>query len=103
MQVTGLVDINEAALKSSGDFLGLPDSARFTDQEEAFGNTEADFCCIVTPPAVHEQSVRLACQRGMDILSEKPIADTWEGCAAIYRTVRDAGVKMGLYHGGLPV
>ncbi|HEV8633111.1 MAG TPA: Gfo/Idh/MocA family oxidoreductase [Chloroflexota bacterium] len=30
----------------------------------------------------------------MAILSEKPLADSWEACAEIYRAVRQAGVKM---------
>jgi len=94
MEVVGLVDINEGALSDSGAFLGLPEERLFTDQEEAFDKTQADFCCIVTPPAVHELSVRLACERGMDILSEKPVADTWDGCVRIYRLVKQAGVKM---------
>lgn len=93
-EIVGLVDINEAPLKDSGDFLGLPEDKRFTDQAEAFDKVEADFCCIVTPPAVHEQSVILACERGMDILSEKPIADTWDACVRIREAVEEAGVKM---------
>ena len=36
----------------------------------------------------------LATERGMDILSEKPIADTWEACRDIYGAVTRAGVKM---------
>ncbi len=94
MTVAGLVDISEEALRWSGDFLELPEHLRFTNQEEAFDKVGADFCCIVTPPAVHELSVRLACERGMDILSEKPIADTWGGCASIYGMVKRAGVRM---------
>ena len=82
------------ALNEVGDWLGLPQSARFTDPRDAFATVDADFCCIVTPPAYHQEAVELACARGMHILSEKPIADTWEGCGAIARAVRAAGVKM---------
>ena len=94
MEVVALVDIKEEPLRDSGDFLGLPEDRRFSDQEQAFDKVEADFCCIVTPPAVHEQSVQLATQRGLDILSEKPIADTWEACVRIAQYVRASGVKM---------
>lgn len=94
VEIVGLVDVTEGPLTSSGDFLGLSEDRRFLDQEEAFDRTEADFCCICTPPAVHELSVRLACERGLDILSEKPIADSWEGCARIWSMVRKAGVRM---------
>ncbi|HYN90220.1 MAG TPA: Gfo/Idh/MocA family oxidoreductase, partial [Ardenticatenaceae bacterium] len=94
MEFGGLVDINPAVLQESGDWLGLPVEARFTDVRAAFEQVEADFCCIVTPPAFHEEAVELACARGMDILSEKPIADTWEACCRIHEAVQAAGVKM---------
>lgn len=94
MEVAGLVDINPEPLAASGEFLGLAPSCRFSAMEEAFANVEADFCCIVIPPAFHKQAVLLACERKLDILSEKPIADTWEDCCEIFRAVKTAGVKM---------
>ena len=94
MEIVGLVDIDEKPLAESGDFLGLPATARFESAKEAFGAVEADFCIIVTPPWVHEEAVVLAAEKGMAILSEKPVADTWEGCVRICRAVSDAGVKM---------
>ena len=93
-EIVTLVDTNPGALREWGDWLGLPASARFSDAAEAFARVEADFCCIVTPPDHHQAAVELACARGMAILSEKPIADTWEGCVAIARAVQAAGVKM---------
>ena len=94
MEFAGLVDVNEELLRQTADTLGLPASRCFTDVANAFAQVEADFCCIVTPPQFHAQAVQLACGRGMDILSEKPLSDTWDGCTTIYRAVRDAGVKM---------
>jgi predicted dehydrogenase len=94
MEIVGLVDVNTDALNDSGDFLGLPKSARFTDSDEAFKQIDADFCIIVTPPWIHRENVLAACEKGMHILSEKPIADTWESCVDIYNAVKKAGVKM---------
>jgi predicted dehydrogenase len=94
IEFAAVVDVDPVALQAAGDWLGLPASARFTDPREAFHTVDADFCCIVTPPAFHQQAVELACARSMDILSEKPIADTWEACGAIVQAVRAAGVKM---------
>ncbi|MGH2613874.1 MAG: Gfo/Idh/MocA family protein [Thermomicrobiales bacterium] len=94
MAFAGLVDVNPVALREAGDWLGLPETARFSDAREAFANVDADFCCVVTPPDHHREAVELACARGMDILSEKPVADTPEACAAIAQAVRAAGVKM---------
>lgn len=94
LQVVGLVDLAQEPLQRSGDRLGVPANARFATMEEAFPRVEADFCIIVVPPAFHKQAVLLATQQGMSILSEKPIADTWADCQAIYRAVRRAGVRM---------
>jgi predicted dehydrogenase len=94
MEFAGLVDPNPSALHEAGDWLGLPPAARFADAREAFARIDADFCCIVTPPAHHREAVELACARGMDILSEKPIADTPQACAAIARAVKAAAVLM---------
>jgi len=94
MEVAGLVDIRPEALEDSGGFLHLPANRRFTSTEEAFRQVEADFCVIVTPPAFHKEAVLHATARKMDILSEKPIADTWEACVDICRAVRESGVKM---------
>ena len=94
MEFAGLVDPDPAALREAGDWLGLPPAARFADAGEAFATVDADFCCIVTPPAHHREAVELACGRGLDILSEKPIADTLEACGAIARAVQAAGVRM---------
>jgi predicted dehydrogenase len=94
MEFSALVDINQETLDKIGDELGVPPSARFVSPQEAFEKAEADFCCIVTPPAFHREAVELACARKLDILSEKPIADTWQACCDIYRAVQNAGVKM---------
>lgn len=94
MAFAGLVDVNEALLRETGETLGVPSSRLFTDVAKAFAQVEADYCCVVTPPQFHRQAVELACGRGMHVLSEKPIASTWEDCAAIYRAVQSSGVKM---------
>lgn len=94
IEVVGLADIDPAALKSSQKVLGLSDSQCFTDVDEAFAKTKADFCTTVIPPAFHEKLVDLAIRYDMHILSEKPIADTMETSARIVRKVRASGLKM---------
>ncbi|HEX9995788.1 MAG TPA: Gfo/Idh/MocA family oxidoreductase [Abditibacterium sp.] len=94
MEFAALVDVNADALQSAAARLGLPSSALFTDAEAAFQSVEADFCCIVTPPQFHRGAVELAAALGLDILSEKPIAATWDDTVSIYQTVKSAGVKM---------
>jgi predicted dehydrogenase len=94
VEVAGLVDLNPEALATYGDLLGLPPSARFADMAAAFEQVEADCCFVVLPPAVHREAVLHAVRRGLPILSEKPIADTWEACRDVQRAVAGAGLKM---------
>jgi len=93
-EIVGLVDVAEEPLRKSGDFLNLPAERRFRDMAEAFERVEADYCTIVIPPAFHEEAVMHAVRRKLPILSEKPIADTWEACVRIYRAVIGAGLPM---------
>ncbi len=94
MEFAALVDVNADLLNSAGDALNVPANRRYTSASHAFAEVDADYCCIVTPPQFHRQAVELACERRMHILSEKPIAHTWDDCCAIVRAVQQAGVKM---------
>ena len=94
LEVVGLVDVSEQVLADAGDFLGLPADRRFTRLAPAFETVDADFCAIVIPPAFHEDPVMHAVRRGLPILSEKPIADTWDACLRINAAVTGAGLRM---------
>jgi predicted dehydrogenase len=93
-EIVGLVDVREEPLQSAGEFLGLPADRRFRDMAAAFQQVEADYCTIVIPPAYHRDAVMHAVERRLPILSEKPIADTWDACLEIYRAVMGAGLRM---------
>lgn len=88
------VDINPNALVNAREHLCLPSARCYTDLQRAIDENPADFVIVVVPPAHHEAVVDAALARGMHILSEKPIADTMEGCCRIYHNVRAAGRKM---------
>jgi predicted dehydrogenase len=95
VEIVGLVDVNEAVLNQTGEAIGLPTARRFSSMAAAFeGLDDADCCFVAVPPAFHEEAAVRAAGRGLPILSEKPIADTWEACGRIYRAVAGAGVKM---------
>jgi predicted dehydrogenase len=94
VELVGLVDANRAALDGLADAVGLAGSARFASMDEAFGRVEADLCVVVLPPALHREASVKAAARGLHVLSEKPLADSWPACQEIYRAVRAAGVKM---------
>ncbi len=94
LEIVGLCDVVPQTLQEAGDRLGLPATARYGHLEEAFARAEADCAVVVIPPAHHKAAVLAAVRRGMMVLSEKPIADTWEDCVEIHRAVAAAGLKM---------
>src|SRR5665213_3390075 len=91
IEVVALVDVDPAALAYGREVLGLKASQCFTDPARAFAETAADFCTIVVPPSHHEAIVDLALAHGLDILCEKPIADSMAASIRIAQKVRAAG------------
>jgi predicted dehydrogenase len=99
LRVAGLVDVAPAVLHAAADRLDLPAAARFTAMGDAFaaidaGRLAVDCCLIVVPPRYHRPAAEAAAARGLAILSEKPIADTWADVIAIARAVAAAGTRM---------
>ncbi len=94
MELAAIVDVNERALQRAGEKLGVPAELRFRDAREAFAATRPDFAILVVPPTLREQMVDLALEYDCDILSEKPLSVSMEGCVRIYNKVRAKGKKL---------
>lgn len=93
-QAAAVVDIVPDTFPLAMQIYQLKREQCYTDIQRAFDENEADFALIVTPPAYHEMVVDQALAHDMDILSEKPIADTMEASVRIYKKVTEAGKKM---------
>jgi len=94
IEVVAVVDSDPQALAYGRDALGLPPQRAYADPAAAFAATKADFCTVVVTPQHHESVIDLAVAHGLDILCEKPIADTMEASIRIARKVGAAGRKM---------
>ena len=88
------VDKDPRALENARTHLGLAAEKCYTDMDRAFADNRADFAIVVVPPDHHEEVVDAALAHDLDILSEKPIADTMEASIRILDKVRSAGKKM---------
>lgn len=88
------VDVNPDVHQNAVEFLGLSPDVCYTDAEEAMKRHPADFVVVVVPPQFHEEIIDAAISHGLDIVCEKPLADTMEGCVRIYNKVKAAGRKM---------
>lgn len=94
VEITALVDVNPAAL-DVGD--ALPSGCRvqkFLDIGEGVRRATADCCVVATPPAFHEEAILGAVERGMDVITEKPLADSWEKCQRIFDAVQARGARL---------
>jgi len=96
IEVVAAVDVNPEAHDNAVEHFGLDPDQCYTDAEMAFAEHDADFCTVVTPPWTHEEVVDAAIDHDLDILSEKPIADTLEASVRIAEKVDRAGLKMGV-------
>ena len=94
IEVVAAVDLNPDALANAREHLKLPPEKCYTDLERAFDENPADFCTVVVPPWHHESVVDQALSHDMHVLSEKPIADTFEAACRIARKVESTGKKM---------
>jgi predicted dehydrogenase len=94
IEVVAIADVDPKALEFGRAALGLPAERCYTDPRKAFAENKADFCTVVVTPAYHEAIIDLAIEHGVDILCEKPIADTMEASVRIARKVKQAGRKM---------
>lgn len=94
IEVAALVDVDPQALAYGRAMLGVPAERCYTDPRRAFAETRADFCTVAVQPASHEAIVDLAIEHGVDVLCEKPIADSMEAAVRIVRKIRQSGRKM---------
>ena len=94
LQISAIVDIVPEVLREAGDFLDLPESERYGAMDDAFADAEADFCVVAVPPWHHREAILKAVERGLPVLSEKPISDKLSEVTEIVQAVKKAGVKM---------
>jgi predicted dehydrogenase len=65
----------------------------FSDYRSLFSDMDLDLVYICLPPYAHENEVELACQHGVHILIEKPIALSASVAKGMAEQVRSSGVK----------
>ena len=90
-----VVDVNREAAERAGQALGLPRSSCYTDAAQALRENDVDYAVVTASIPHHLQVYRQILETKPDcpILSEKPVAGTWEDCLEVQRLVRQAGVK----------
>jgi predicted dehydrogenase len=62
--------------------------------EELLERESLDFVDIATGPESHLELVRLAAQRGVDVICQKPMAPDWSQAVAMVETAAAAGIRL---------
>ncbi len=89
--VVGLVDVNDEALQAACEAGGCSAAQCFHSLQDALKAVQADAVVVSTPPAFHRRDATAAMEAGLDVISEKPMADGMAACKAIARTVLETG------------
>ena len=83
VEVVAAVDVNEDALDNAVEHLDPSAERCYTDAETAMVERDADAVALVVPPSFREDLVDLAAAHDLDVLSEKPLADSMAGALRI--------------------
>ncbi len=82
-EAAAYVDVNRGRLAAAAELHGMPKNRCFRDLKTALCSVEADAVLDVTPQQVRRSVCTTALEYGVDVLCEKPLADTVENAVAL--------------------
>ncbi len=91
VEVAGYVDVVPAHLEQLQQEHGVPASACYGALGEALAAVRPDGVLCIVPPQFHRDVAVQALRAGCHVLTEKPLADTWERCVEMAAEARRAG------------
>jgi UDP-N-acetylglucosamine 3-dehydrogenase len=94
VELVGVADTNEALAASVSRSYGC---TSYADYHDLLGRG-LNVLSVAVPTTLHRQVALDAIQRGVNVLVEKPIADTVENADALIRAARDNKVKLMVGH-----
>lgn len=72
-EVQAVTDVNESTLADAGWLLDVDGDHQYTDFREMYDSEDLDAVLVGTPHTFHYEQVRLAMERGMHVLCDKPL------------------------------
>jgi predicted dehydrogenase len=91
IETVALSDRAEDVAKKQAQAFGV--SATYGDYVEMLDRADLDFVTVCVPPEHHLAVTRAAAERGIHVLSEKPMAPSEEDVRAIVDLVEETGIK----------
>lgn len=92
-QLAAVVDVNEETAQKVGEQYG---AKAFTDYKEMIDSGLIEAIAIATPHFFHPPIAEYAAQRGVHVMTEKPIAVTVQAGDKMVEACREAGVFLGV-------
>lgn len=89
-EVAGIVAKHPELLATVGEEFKVPPAKRFATIEEGLGRAQAQAAIVALPEMVHKAAILAALDRGLHVLTEKPLAMDMTEAAAIVRAARRA-------------
>jgi len=90
VSVKAVLDVDEVRMREAQIESGAEKA--YNRSDDFFQDPDIDAVAINTPPRFHEELTLKALEQGMNVLCEKPLAETIEGCL----TIKDAQESTGL-------
>lgn len=92
VEYAGFVEINDAIAAEQVERYGLDGSKIFKSLPDALAAVQADAVINVTPPQFHKEVSITALEAGLPVLSEKPLADSFDAALAIVEKANATGL-----------
>jgi len=93
LEFVGLSDHNPGRLETVRNYMGV-DCPMFVDFDQMLERTKPDLLIVTTTDATHHQFIIKGLDKGIDVLTEKPLTIDEQKCQAIIDAERRSGRKL---------
>ena len=91
VEVVAVVDLDAELAGRRVEEHQLVDAQALTDLDEALRTVEADFAVDLTTPGAHEKVTTACLSAGLDVISEKPMAENMDQCRRMVAAAEKSG------------
>lgn len=92
VRIAAICDPNTQKAQALADQYGI--SRVYSSVEDMLAQEQADFLDIITPPETHLKLCKMAIDRGLHIICQKPLAPTYAESEAIAQAVAASHIRM---------
>jgi len=92
VQITAVADSIAGKARTFAESFGI--TSAYESVEEMLDREQPDFVDIITRPESHLMLTRLAAERGIDVICQKPMAPSWEDCLSMLDVCEKSGVRL---------